>query len=173
VTTLLSTDGGAVFGPEGEVSPYRYRLWRNLSPPLARRATPRRVGFIMLNPSTATHQALDPTVRRCIGYAEEWGYEELEVGNLFAFRATDPRELRTAADPVGPDNDAHLVGLADRCLLVVCAWGARGGLNGRAEAVCRLLAGRPLHLLRLTGGGHPGHPLYLSRSLKPRLWRVS
>lgn len=66
---------------------YSYRLWRTWdeSKPL--------VAFIMLNPSTDDETEDDPTIRRCIGYADDWGFGSLIVGNLFALRATDPQEL--------------------------------------------------------------------------------
>ena len=40
--------------------------------------------FIMLNPSTADHMVDDPTIRRCVGFAEREGCTGLEVVNLFA-----------------------------------------------------------------------------------------
>ena len=80
------TGSGAAFSPCGR---YRYKLWRVWDParPLG------CVMFLMLNPSTATDNEDDPTIRRCIGYARSWGYGGLYVGNLFAYRATDPRRL--------------------------------------------------------------------------------
>ncbi len=65
--------------------------------------------FLMLNPSTADETEDDPTIRRCIGFARRWGYSTLHVANLFAFRATSPADLKMASDPIGPDNDRHLV----------------------------------------------------------------
>lgn len=124
------------------------------------------VAVCMLNPSTADATADDPTIRRCVGFARGWGYGRLVVVNLFALRATDPAALRLAADPVGPDNDGHLV---EQCSgrVVVCAWGATAGkwpsprIRERPAVVRRLLAGADLRHLGLTGGGHPKHPLYL------------
>lgn len=64
--------------------------------------------FIGLNPSTADETRDDPTIRRCIGFAKLWGYGALCMTNLFAFRATKPRDMRQAADPIGPENMALL-----------------------------------------------------------------
>ena len=141
---------------------YRYRLWRcwDRSRPV--------VVFCMLNPSTADEQRDDPTIRRCIGFARDWGYGGLEVVNLFAFRATDPRDLRHVADPVGPQNDHHLALAARRATLVVTAWGAHADVR-RARRATQVLSGqrRSLAHLGFTKSRQPRHPLYLPRTLQP------
>lgn len=149
------------------VGPYRYRLERAWEPAKARCA------FIMLNPSTADARQDDPTIRRCIGFARKWGFGGLVVGNLFALRATDPRELLRAVDPVGPENDAHLLAIARTAGLVVAAWGTMAELRGRGAAVRESLEreGVELQVLGLTAEGYPRHPLYLKRELQPRAWR--
>jgi hypothetical protein len=155
----------ALFSP---CESYRYYLSRTWDAALG------HVNFIMLNPSTADASVDDPTVRRCGLYARRWGYGGLVVTNLFAWRATDPSELRVAVDPVGPDTDAHILRSARQSALVVCAWGVHGSLHGRDAAVLELLNNvdalglSPLHCLRTTKGGHPAHPLYLPGSLVPR-----
>jgi hypothetical protein len=78
---------------------YRYALTRRWD-----QARP-WVTFVMLNPSTADAFRLDPTVTRCRSRARLLGAGGLLVLNLFAVRATDPRDMRTHPDPVGPDND--------------------------------------------------------------------
>ena len=105
-------------------------------------------------------------------YAKNWGYRFVEVANLFAWRATDPKELGSPLDAVGQANDAHLIAMSLRAHLVVAAWGTKGGMQERDRAVCRLLRrhGVPLQALRLTKDGHPSHPLYLPASLVPVLW---
>ena len=82
---------------------YRYTLWRAWD-----MFNPGYVMFIGLNPSTADEVQDDPTIRRCIGYAKEWGYGAFCMTNIFAFRATDPRVMKAQADPVGPENDKWL-----------------------------------------------------------------
>jgi hypothetical protein len=158
VNTLFGPTSGATLSPCGL---YRYSLWRKWdeSQPLCT--------WIMLNPSTADASKDDPTIRRCIGYSKRWGFGGLLVANLFALRATDPRVLQTAPDPVGPENDAYLLNAASNTAKVVCAWGNWGDLRGRSEAVCRLLQGVPLYRLGLTELGEPSHPLYLPSSLEP------
>jgi hypothetical protein len=158
---------------------YRYRLWREwrgthdpknwrwegfndgAGEPVGE---PKSCLFIMLNPSTADAYDDDPTIRRCVGFARRWRYERLEVVNLFAFRATDPRDLLTLNhddDPVGPGNLHNVRAAADRAGLIVCAWGAHGGHIGQDETLLGWLGDRPRFALGLTKGGHPKHPLYL------------
>lgn len=127
--------------------------------------------FVMLNPSTADAVDDDPTVRRCISFAQRWGHQRLIVCNLFAWRATDPRELRTAADPVGPMNDERMAECAGVASLILCAWGNHGAHAGRDKYVREALYTiRPLHHLGLTGKRQPRHPLYLRGDLKPLEW---
>ena len=148
---------------------YRYALWRNWNGLL-----PNAKGYAMfvgLNPSTADETADDPTIRRCIGFAQAWGYAGLCMTNLFAYRATDPRVMRAAPEPVGEDNDWTLQVLAETAGVVVAAWGAHGTHRSRDAAVRKMLP--DLHYLRLTKDGHPGHPLYLPASLQPVLWQAS
>lgn len=145
---------------------HRYRLSRIWDP-----AAP-RVNFVMLNPSTADAFTLDPTVRRCAGYAQQWGMGALEVTNIFALRSTDPRALYQEPDPVGTGNDTAILAAAGDAQIVIAAWGTHGQLNGRGEAVRALLAdaGIELQHLRITKHGHPAHPLYLPGDLTPQRW---
>jgi len=115
----------------------------------------------MLNPSTADERRDDPTIRRCIGFARRWGFGGVEIVNLFALRASDPRALRRASDPVGPDNDRHIARVAARATLVVVAWGVWGGLRGRSAALRARLSRRAPRCLGLTRSGEPRHLLYL------------
>ncbi len=124
--------------------------------------------FIGLNPSTADETQDDPTIRRCIGFARAWGFDALCMVNLFAYRATDPAEMKRAIDPVGDLNDATLIDVARDAGMVVAAWGAHGTHMGRDKSVRSLIP--KLHFLRLTKDGHPGHPLYLPASLEPLRW---
>lgn len=167
----MRPDHRAVFSPDGR---YRYTLYRFLSV----LDMDRQCVFVMLNPSTADDEVNDPTVRRCVGFARAWGFGSLRVLNLFALRSTDPAALYTADDPVGPENDAYIESLCRRSdwggreLLVVCAWGNHGQLQGRGEAVRRLLldVGADPHILEMTSVGQPRHPLYLPKILEPRPW---
>ncbi|MCX4232077.1 DUF1643 domain-containing protein [Streptomyces ortus] len=129
--------------------------------------------FVMLNPSTADALRDDPTIRRCIGYARSWGCGALMVANLYAWRATDPNELWCAADPVGPDNDAHLYAAATIAAEskgpLVGAWGVNARLD-RIAAVLALPGMDRLTALAVTKAGQPRHPLYLPSALTPQPW---
>jgi hypothetical protein len=127
------------------------------------------VNWIMLNPSVADASIDDPTIRRCIGFSRGWGFGSLVVTNLFAFRATDPGAMKAAADPAGPEDDAHLLEWARAADRVVLAWGAHGGHRGRDREVLRMLdeAGVDAFALGTTAAGHPVHPLYQPGSAVP------
>ncbi|RKH99004.1 DUF1643 domain-containing protein [Corallococcus sp. AB030] len=162
--TLRYLDAGATLS---ECGLYRYRLWRRWSA-----MDDRRVLFVMLNPSVADGQQGDPTLRRCVAFAQAWGYGALTLCNLFAFRATDPADLMPAKDAVGPLNDAALESAAREASLIVGAWGAHRLVPQRAPAVLALLCRyHPVHALALTGAGEPRHPLYLAGHLRPQLYR--
>ena len=139
---------------------YRYALWR-----LWDEAKP-YVLFIGLNPSTADEVKDDPTVRRCIRYARDWGYGGLCMSNIFAFRATDPKVMKREADPVGLENDEWLKDLARDAGISVAAWGTHGSHMGRGARVIEMID--DLHYLDKTKAGHPKHPLYLPASLRPK-----
>lgn len=126
----------------------------------------RIVNFIMLNPSTADEHRLDPTLRRCKGFAKLWGCTSFVVTNLFAFRATDPNNMKRAADPVGPENNKHILRIASNVDIVVLGWGAHGAYLGRSREVKRMMQGQltkltHIHHLGLTGLAEPRHPLYI------------
>lgn len=138
---------------------YRYSLWRDWS---MRAETARTILWIMLNPSRADHLGNnDPTIERCQRRSAAWGFQRMEVVNLFALSSPYPKALRVAADPVGPLNDAGIAERAAQAGMILCAWGTHGNLRGRAGAVLALLAGHPLHCLGITRSGEPAHPLYL------------
>jgi hypothetical protein len=158
---IASSPAGASFS---SCRRWRYLLWRrwDAARPVA--------NFLMLNPSTADEVRLDPSCTRARLYAERWGYGALIVTNLFAWRATDPRDMKAAPEPVGRANDRAIVRAAREAGIVVCAWGNHGTHRERSASVLSLLrdAGIKLHALRLTGAGEPAHPLYLRATLNPR-----
>lgn len=159
MTTFRYVEAKADFSPCGQ---YRYTLsrqWTALDQPGPL--------FLMLNPSTASHTVDDPTIRRCVGFARDWGHHRMEVCNLFAYRSTNPRVLWDVADPVGPENDRFIVERAKAAAFVVCAWGAHPLAVKRGQVLRALLPDVTLYALKLTREGDPNHPLYLSKLLKP------
>lgn len=125
--------------------------------------------FVMLNPSTADAAVDDNTIRRCVGFAQAEGFGAMEVVNLFAYRATDPADLRRVGYPVGPENDFHLRMSAALAHRICVAWGAapQPAVNARVQVVMPLLRqakGRVPDCLHVTRGGFPAHPLYLAKT---------
>jgi len=144
---------------------FRYVLTRAWGP------GPRAL-FVMLNPSTATEVQNDPTVERCERRARALGFGAFRVTNIFAFRATDPKVMRAASDPVGPENDAAILGSLPWANAVICAWGNHGLHLDRGPTVEAMLrkAGAGLCHLGLTGQGQPRHPLYVGYDQEPLVW---
>ncbi len=178
----------AVIG--GNHDQYRYSLMRSLTPPMLETGVSRRVVWGMLNPSKADAETNDPTIVRVCDFSVRLGCTDLEVVNMFAERATDPRALLVDVGignfhaHVGVDNWAYQLTAVVRADVVVCAWGngkfaANGSerqlFNGakhslfRAFAAAEELLGRPLNVVNygITKAGEPKHPLYLKADTLP------
>lgn len=156
----MTTISGADFSTDRV---HRYALWRTWD------KSKEIAMFIGLNPSTADEVKNDPTVSRCINYAKQWGFGGMIMSNIFAYRATDPKVMKNAEDPVGPENDQWLLKSAKEVSLIMAVWGNHGEFLGRGKAVLSLFDGIELHCLTMNKTGHPKHPLYCSGSLKPVL----
>lgn len=145
----MSLDRSAVV-----VGPYRYMLTRGKG---------EQCGVVMLNPSTADALEDDATIRKLIGFTRDWGYPSFVVGNVYAFRSTDPKHLWAdhGGDIVGPDNDGYLHAISTLPLIVV-AWGKHAKPE-RVQKVTEILrsSGRPLFCLGVNYDGSPKHPLYV------------
>lgn len=159
--------GPAAFSDCGR---YRYRLERIIG------AGP-VMAVVMMNPSRATADRDDPTIDRVQEVCRRFGFGRAIIGNLFAWRATDVAELARVADPVGPENDAHLDAMAGEADLVLVAWGAPqklpAGHSGRWRKVAPILesTGKPLHCLTHLKSGHPRHPQILIHETPLPVWR--
>lgn len=145
---------------------YRYSLTRIWD------ADGKRALFVMLNPSTATEVQNDPTVERCERRSRALGYGAFCVCNIFAYRATDPKVMRSQDDPVGVENDAAIMTAAQWADDIICAWGTHGEHLLRGPNVEHLLRNqpKPLQHLGLSKAGHPKHPLYIGYKIQPQLW---
>jgi hypothetical protein len=151
---------------------WRYRLDRIWAPEKG------TVAFVMLNPSTADAEQDDATIRRCVGFAQDWGYGHLAVVNLYGFRATDPKELKEwiATDEgwaIGRDNGRHVIEVCLQAQTIVAAWGANAP-EKRVEAVratFRALGVR-IDCLGYTKSGQPVHPLRQPKNamLRKYMW---
>lgn len=159
---------GAVISQCGN---YRYVLTRDMN--LLSPEKP-AVLFIMLNPSTADADTDDPTIRRCITFAKQWGYSGLTVANLYAYRATHPGKLLETPDPVGPLNDFHLREQLRTHHDTVLAWGNHARLNRISEffKIARQV-GVSLWCLGVTQEGHPRHPLYVKSTQALIRWAIN
>lgn len=155
----------AMLSPDGA---YRFQLTRTKSDAAAAPLLPSDcLHFVMLNPSTADANIDDPTIRRCMGFAWGYGYRQVIVTNLFAFRATKPIALCEVEDPIGPGNDAHIVAAALSSAKTILAWGTFGKFMNRDEAVQKLLRGFPTFMFgRSKINDCVKHPLYLPKDAR-------
>jgi len=133
---------------------------------------------IMVNPSTADATRDDATIRKLIGFRNRKGWGHLIVGNLFAYRATDVRELSGVADPVGPQNDEYLHEIFRAVHRVVFAWGPvikqprdwRGRWK-RVHEIARFHGHAPVCIGEPAKDGHPKHPLMLAYEMPLIAWQ--
>lgn len=161
-------------------SGYRFSLTRTWDESLG------KVCWVMLNPSTADQVSDDPTIRKCIGFAKRWRYGSIWVVNLWAMRATNPRELRAAVkryhhgesdfDPSGGAVNDDMISIAVRdARVVVAAWGAHANAIDRDRVALfkHILrsADRRAHCIGTTRDGSPRHPLMVSYLTKLEPWR--
>lgn len=136
----------------------------------------RRVVFVGVNPSTADAQVDDNTVSRWIDYTKRWAFDEFVVGNVFAYRSTDVKVLRTVPDPVGPENDRHLREIIASAELVVPCWGRLNKLNKplqcRLSQVREILREHPgeIRVFGLTKCLQPIHPLMQRGDVELQRW---
>ena len=162
--TLFDVHDDFASGAEfSECRAYRYVLWRRW----AWEGYANQVMFIGLNPSTADEREDDPTIRRCIGFARSWGYSGILMMNTYAFRATQPADMKAASDPIGPANDEAFGYRRSQVGLIVAAWGTHCSQE-RAGQVHQALGFRPVMCLGTNKDGTPKHPLYLKASTKPQ-----
>jgi hypothetical protein len=142
---------------------YRYlltRQWDKSIKPLI---------IIMLNPSTADALKDDPTIRRCISFADQCGYGGISVMNLFALRSTSPKVLWSHSNPVGPENQDYLASHIKKDDDVLAAWGSIPHNQSQDIRVMAYLkkAKATVRCLGVTKGGYPRHPLYVANDVNP------
>jgi hypothetical protein len=164
MTLDLFDNNGAVISDCGL---YRYQLWRiwNDKKP--------KVLFIMFNPSKADASKNDATLRRCMKFARAWGYGGVYLGNVLAYRATKPADLKKVDYELleGDDNMLHIDEMATKCQNIVFAWGDLPSKLFTEDVLFRLKF--PLAFcLGKTISGNPRHPLYIKGSVKPNLFNA-
>jgi hypothetical protein len=153
--SVAAMETGASFSP---CRKYRWTLWRRWDqdlPPCI---------FIGLNPSTADETVDDPTIRRCIGFAKTWNMGGLIMLNAFGYRATLPKDMKAADDPVGADNNLAIQLTTQATIdddgIVIAAWGTHCD-ETREKQICHLI-NRQIYCLGKTKDGRTKHPLYLN-----------
>ena len=120
--------------------------------------------FICLNPSTANEIEDDPTIRRCIGYANSFGYGGMVMVNIFAYRSTNPKKLKKVNNPIGKENNKYIEEMCLKADKIILAWGNNGELNNRGDIVIKELQQRyKLYCFGMNKSGQPKHPLYLPK----------
>ena len=149
----------------------QYRYWLKRQWALGGKA----IALIMLNPSRADHRQDDPTLRRCMGLAQQWQFSRLTVVNLFAYCTASPQILKAAPQPVGQDNDEHIWQACKTADHIALAWGNWGTLRQRDQAVLKLLEPFREHLYCLGQNrtGQPRHPLFVPRQTSLQPWPTS
>ena len=158
----------AVFSPDRR---YRYKLttvWDESRPVLA---------GLFCNPSIADERREDNTDRLFRARARKLGYGGVCMINMFAFVSTDPTQLWEERDPVGPDNDRHIIDVCKTHADIFCGWGIHGNHNGRANRIIAMIRKyvdqrNSFYCLKLTKDGQPTHPLYVRNSTPLTLWDV-
>lgn len=134
---------------------YRYALWRIWD------KEKYMVMFIGLNPSTANESKDDPTIRRVIKFAQNWGYGGVYMMNLYPFVTAYPHELQTGNMDM---NNKWLIRIAMKCHRVVFAWGNFLEAVYPGASISKALDG---WALEINQNGSPKHPLYVKGDIKP------
>lgn len=132
--------------------------------------------WLMCNPSVASEVCLDPTLAKCGEYARLWGYDGFAVANACAYRSTSPAGLLTVDDPVGPRNHEAILELAAGVAQIIIGHGKLPGklqIHARRAVGLLLKAGYLLHALDFNADGSPRHPLFLRKTLTPKLWALA
>lgn len=167
--TSVKTDGIHRAANISEDGAYRYSLLRSW---YARAGEAKVLRWVMLNPSTASAEIDDPTIRKCMHFTRANGYNAMLVHNLYALRATNPERLLRHEDPIGPDNRRTLAGWT---MPTICAWGTKAynlGFGGWIDEVVRSIRAdaEGVYVLGLTRDGYPKHPLYLRNDTALVTW---
>ena len=124
--------------------------------------------FIGLNPSTANEGKNDPTIRRVIQFANNWGYGGVYMMNLFAYITAYPIELKKCNDPIGMNN-WHLNDISKKCKDVLFCWGNFKEAKERGNEISNWFTFA--YCLGKNANGTPKHPLYIKSDTKPIIYK--
>lgn len=147
---------GAMLSEDQTRRYFLWRIWDDEEPLLV---------WVMLNPSTADASVDDPTVKRCMAFANHLGFGGILIVNLYSLRTPSPAVLKAARFPVNPIDqevlraalwyaDIHAFGE------VVLAWG-NNAPDSRVKSFGTLLERTDIktYVFGLTQSGAPKHPL--------------
>lgn len=169
----LVTHRSALFSADRRYRYFLKTVWDESKPMLC---------GVLCNPSDADEVTPDNTDRVFRARAAILGYGGTWLVNIFAIVGSNPRRIREVADPIGPENNDHILKAARACGHVLCGWGTNGIYKQRAEIVEHILrtmntpATSPeeevqLFYLKMTKDGQPTHPLYIAMDTPLTRWR--
>jgi hypothetical protein len=158
-----------------ECQQYRYWLTREWC-----ESPTSRLVWVMLNPSTADANVDDPTIRRVVGFSKREEAHAAMVLNVWALRATDPKDLHARRGAFEPENLEYIERLVDGQKVVV-AWGSSVAVGPGLSKVRQILQRKAASVWCLGYtkghgpkrlGRQPRHPLYLRADtpLEPFDW---
>lgn len=131
-----------------------------------------RACFVMLNPSTADEQQDDPTIRRVMRFARDWGYGGVDIVNLSPVVSSNPDDILKRWPPsiAYRTNRAEIVRQANAAEIVVLAWGAHKVADLPSMSHDLRLPWDLAHCLGVNANGSPKHPLYVRADTQPQPW---
>jgi hypothetical protein len=159
IDKLKLAGNGAAFS---ECRNYRYALWRIWNEDNG------IVMFIGLNPSTANERENDPTIRRVMSFAYNWGYGGVIMANLFGWITPYPYQLKMCDNPTG-DTDKWLWTLSEKSKRIVFAWGKFKEAEKRASEIIQQYP--YAFALKINKDGSPRHPLYVPGTVIPVIYK--
>lgn len=128
-----------------------------------------------INPSTATPNKLDNTIKSVQRLSESNGFNGWIMLNIYPQRATDPKDLHKEID-----SQAHIINLdiikdilIQKEVVIWAAWGTlikkRNYLPNCLKDIIKLSEEyncKWVSLGKISKNGHPHHPLYLRKDTK-------
>lgn len=124
--------------------------------------------FVGLNPSTANGNDDDPTIRKVVKFAKDWGWGGVTMVNCFSFVSTDPNGLDTK--DMLERNDIVIKQEGDKAAIIIFAWGNWDVVveNSRDIALTQMFP--HAKCLIKNKNGSPRHPLYVPGNTVPIDW---
>ncbi len=152
-SVLFPQEAWACFSEDDK---YRYKLSRLID------IGKGKIVWCMLNPSTANAFILDPTLRKCLEFSKRWGFRQMSIINLYALRATNPKELYKVKYPIGMENDNAISGECENADMIICGWGQEKIVKSyNFDKMKKYFKNKHVCCLGTNKDDSPKHPLYL------------